>query len=78
MIKWLVVIGVVGFVYFYFIKKKPTQVKTQKSDNTKKDNSKSQANEMIECVICGIYCEIDDMILSGSKYYCSQECLEKA
>jgi len=74
MIKWLVVVGVVGFVYFYFIKKKPTQVKT----HPKKDNPQPQANDMIECVVCGTYCEVDDMILSGSKYYCSQECLEKA
>ena len=76
MMKWLVVIGVVGFVYFYFIKKKPTRVKTQTNKDTKKD--KTEVNEMIECAVCGTYCEIDDMIMSGSKYYCSQECLEKA
>ena len=76
MIKWLLVIGVVWFVYFYFIKKKTTQVNKQKQTKTKKDNS--DANEMLECSACGIYCEVDDMILSGSKYYCSQECLEKA
>jgi len=76
MIKWLVVIGVVGFVYFYFIKKKPTEIKTQKNTNTGKNDT--QVNEMLECCVCGTYCEVDDMILSGSKYYCSQECLEKA
>ncbi len=75
MIKWLVVIGVVGFVYFYFIKKKPAQPNIQKGDNTKKNNT--QANDMIECSACGTYCEVDEMILSGSKYYCSQECLKK-
>ena len=73
MIKWLMVIGVVSFVYFYFIKKKPIQ-QTTKDTHQKKD--KTEANDMIECSKCGIYCEIDDMILSGSKYYCSQECLE--
>ena len=74
MIKWLVVIGVISFVYFYFIKKKPTKLKSQQNDNTKKDNS--DANEMLECCVCKTYCEVDDMILSGSKYYCSQECLK--
>ncbi len=76
MIKWLVVIGVVGFIYFYFIKKKPAKIKTQQDKNTKKETS--QVNEMVECCICGTYCEVNEMILSGSKYYCSQECLEKA
>jgi len=75
MIKWLLVIGVVWFVYFYFIKKKPTQVKTQQNNKNKKENI--EANDMIECVACGTYCEVDDMILGGSKYYCSQECLER-
>jgi len=76
MIKWLVVIGVISFVYFYFIKEKPTVTKKKQPTDTKKDNT--EVNDMIECVVCGTYCEIDDMILSGSKYYCSQECLEKA
>jgi len=75
MIKWLVVIGVVGFVYFYFIKKTPQKVQTSKP---KKEAATAEVNEMIECSICKTYCEVDDMILSGSKYYCSKECLEKA
>ncbi|EDZ61717.1 conserved hypothetical protein [Sulfurimonas gotlandica GD1] len=33
---------------------------------------------MIECAECGIYCEVDDTILSNNKYYCSQECLKKS
>jgi len=71
MIKWLVVIGVVSFVYFYFIKQKPQKVQnTQEDDNT-------QANDLIECATCGTYCEIDDMIISGSKYYCCNECIGK-
>ena len=72
MIKWLLVIGVVGFVYMFFIKKKPLE-----SSSSDKDKIKD-VNDMVECVVCKTYCEIDDMILSGSKYYCSQECLEKA
>jgi uncharacterized protein len=72
MIKWLLVIGVVGFVYMFFIKKKPLE-----SSSSDKDKIKD-VNDMVECAVCKTYCEIDDMILSGSKYYCSQECLEKA
>ena len=72
MIKWLLVIGVVGFVYMFFIKKKPLESSNSDEDKTK------DVNDMVECAVCKTYCEIDDMILSGSKYYCSQECLEKA
>ncbi|MCD6432410.1 MAG: hypothetical protein J7L21_00060 [Sulfurimonas sp.] len=72
-LKLLLVIGVIAVVYFFFIKKKPIEEKKSKSS---KNSSKSQANEMIECASCGTYCEVDDMILSASKYYCSKECLE--
>jgi len=74
MIKWLVVIFVVWFVYFYFIKKKPVSEKKHNSKN-KSDND---ANDMLQCDTCKTYCEIDEMILSGSKYYCSKECMENA
>ena len=73
--KLLLVVGVIAIVYFLFIKKKPTAVKKPK-DNSKKEENKN-ANEMIECASCGIYCEIDNAILSGSKYYCSSECVNK-
>jgi len=71
----LMVIGVVGFVYFYFIKKTPQKVQPGSSQ---KEADTNEVNEMVECAVCKTYCEVDDMILSGSKYYCSQECLEKA
>ena len=72
MIKYLLVIAVIAFVYYFFIKKKP-------SKNIKKKKEKdSKMNDMVECCECSIYCEIDDAILSGSKYYCSSECLQKA
>jgi len=67
MIKYLVVIGVIAFIYYVFIKKKPTK-------NKLKDDA--QTNEMVECEKCGIYCELDEAILSGGKYYCSVECLK--
>jgi uncharacterized protein len=73
MIKWLLVIGVVVIIYVLFIKKRPAITKKQDEKDTKK-----QSNEMIECASCGIYCAIDDTILSANKYYCSDECVSKA
>jgi len=71
MLKYLLVIAVIGAIYFFFIKKKPIK------HSAKKDNTKVESNDMIECSICGIYAEVDDSILSNGKYYCSKECLEK-
>ncbi|MEA1892388.1 MAG: PP0621 family protein [Campylobacterota bacterium] len=70
-LKFLLVIGVIAFVYFLFIKKKPTISKSKKPDK----EEDFESNDMIECEKCGIYCEIDDMILSNNKYYCSSECI---
>ncbi|WP_428738306.1 PP0621 family protein [Sulfurimonas sp.] len=71
MIKYLVVIGVIAFVYFMFIKKKPIS-STKDSKDTK-----PQPNDMIECSSCGVYVEISESILSNGKYYCSKECVQK-
>ena len=76
MIKWLLVVGVVAAIYVFFIKKKPSVTKKQNNDDEVKDEK--QSNDMIQCSTCSVYCELDDAILSGSKYYCSTECLEKA
>ena len=72
--KLLLVIGVIGFVYFFFIKKRPA---VTKKDSPKK-KEKLQGNDMIECPSCSIFFEVDDGILSGSEYYCSSECVTKA
>ena len=72
-LKLLLVIGVIAIVYFFFIKKKPAITKS-----AKKAKEEDTSNEMVECSTCGTYCELDDTILSSSKYYCSNECLEKA
>ena len=74
--QWIVVILLIAAVYFIFIKKKPA-VKQNKKETTEK-KTKAQSNDMIECAECGIYCEVDDTILSNNKYYCSQECLKKS
>ncbi len=70
MLKYLLVVGVIAFVYFFFIKKKPMR-------NSSGD-TKLEASDMVECPTCGTYCEVGESILSGGKYYCSQECLKGA
>ena len=70
----LLIIAVIGIVYFMFIKKKPLKSSQQKS----KKRDEVESNDMVECQTCGVYSELNDSILSGSKYYCSPECLEKA
>jgi len=70
MLKWLLVLGVIWAVYYFFIKQKPLTQKTQ----TKKEQNDAQ--EMIECARCGVYVELDEAILSNGKYYCSQECIQ--
>ena len=72
--KLLLVLAVIASVYFMFFKKKP--LKSAKEETQKK--SKPESNDMVECATCGIYSELSESILSGSKYYCSTECLEKA
>jgi len=75
MIKWLLVVAVVSAIYVFFIKKKPITQNNNSNEN-KKDTQVS--DEMVECQKCGIYVALDETILSNNKYYCSQECLEKA
>lgn len=68
--KILLVVGVIAIIFFIFIKKRP---KVQ--NDTKKDELKS--SDMVECATCGIYCALDDTIISNGKYYCSKECLKR-
>lgn len=69
MLKLLLVIGVIAFIYYFFIKKKPLKYPN--------DNEKTSSSDMVECVACGTYCEINESLLSNGKYYCSKECLGK-
>ncbi|MCF6331601.1 MAG: hypothetical protein L3I99_08685 [Sulfurimonas sp.] len=72
MIKYLFVIGVILGIYYFFIKKKPT---IHSNTQNKHKKEASNTNDMLECATCGIYCEIDDTIISHNKYYCSNECV---
>lgn len=76
--QWIVVIGLIVVVYFMFIKKRPQVKQNHNHSSDKSTKEEVQSNDMIECAECGIYCEIDETILSNNKYYCSQECLKKS
>lgn len=70
-LKLLLIVVVIAIVYFTFFKKKPLK-------NSTKSDEKLQSNDMIECSICGTYVELGESIISNNKYYCSNECMEKA
>ena len=66
----IVILVVIGVVYFMFIKK-PALVNKK---NTPKTEQKSE--DMIACHKCGTYSSVGDCIIKGGYYYCSNECLE--
>lgn len=70
MLKWLLVIGIIWFVYNFYIKKKTLSPKNKNQD--------LEDNDMVQCSTCKIYVEINEAILSNGKYYCSKECLRNS
>ncbi len=74
-LKLLLIIGVIGVVYFLFIKKKPLK---SSSDKKMKKDEKLEANDMVECAECETYVELSESIIFNNKYYCSSECVDKA
>ncbi len=74
MIKWLLVIGVVVAVYYFFIKKKPSQSVSKEQKSTKAPQE--DVEEMVQCSRCEVYVEIKEAIVSNGKYFCSQTCLK--
>jgi len=72
MLKYLLVIGVIAFVYYFFIKKKPLKAPPSSKD------AKFESNDMVECHRCGTYCSIEETILSNGEYYCSIECVKES
>ena len=71
-LKILLVLAVISLIYFMFIKKKPLSYNKDKKDD------KSQSNDLVQCVTCGTYTELNESIISNNKYYCSNECVGKA
>jgi len=74
-LKLLLVAGVIFFVYILFFKQKTT--KSQTSSSSKK-REPIEADELVQCQTCHVYVEVEEAILSGSKYYCSSECVDEA
>lgn len=74
-LKVVLILVVIGFVYFVFIKKKPIK---KPQDIKEKKKEKLQSNDMVACASCGTYSELSETIISSNKYYCSDECVDKA
>jgi len=72
MILKLLLVGLVVYVvYSFFIKKKPLS----NNEPTQHFNDK-ESNDMVECVKCSTYVDIEEAFLKGGKYYCSKECMD--
>ena len=74
LLKILLVIAVIGVVYFFFIKKSMPLTK-ERHDRKKQ---KEDENTMIECAACSTYISTSEAIVSSGKFYCSTECRDKA
>lgn len=74
MMQYVIIAVLIAFVYFFYIKKKPSKV----TSSTKDKKREPQTSDMIECETCHVYTEISECIISNGKYYCSQECVEKS
>jgi len=71
--QWILVIALIGLVYFLFIKKKPLAGENQKS---KKKKDKLDDDDMVECKQCGTYITLNEALLRDGNYFCSDECLK--
>lgn len=68
--QWLLVIGLIALVYFFFIKKKPLN-QANKHSGKKQDEA-----DMVECSACGVYVSLDEALIRDGKYFCSHECMK--
>lgn len=71
-LKLILLALVIWAVYYFFFKKKSVAPQSESA------KPKPKTNEMVECASCGTFCDIDEALLSSGKYYCSQECMQKA
>ncbi len=74
MLKLLIVIGVIAAVYFFFIKKKTPLTKERNEDKKKKDEDET----MVACETCGTYISTKEALVASGKFYCSEQCRDKA
>ena len=75
-LKVLLVVAVIGIVYFLFIKKKP--LRKTPTNNKKPNTTDDESNDMVQCTTCGVYSELSHTVISNNKYYCSDTCIGKA
>lgn len=73
MMQYVIIVALIAFIYFFYIKKKPSKVSSSKGE----PKSEAKANDMIECTHCHVYSELSECIISNGKYYCSKECIEE-
>ena len=71
-LKLLLVIGVIGAVYFFFIKKSMPLTKERKENKAKNDDE-----TMVECATCSTFVSVNEAIKVSENYYCSTECRNK-
>ena len=65
MIMKLLILGVVGYViYFFFFKE----------GGFSKKIDKDASDTMVECEECDIYISVQESIIKEGKYFCSKEC----
>lgn len=69
MLKLLLLIGVITAVYYVFFAKKKSL--------TAPKNDTSMDEAMIPCATCETYIQAKEALMSGGKYYCCRECMEK-
>jgi len=75
-LKLLLLIAVIYVVYIMFFKAKKLQ--TTQTKEEKNHQANMEADELVPCVHCGTYVEVEEAILSNGKYYCSTECVTEA
>jgi len=65
MIMKLLILGVVGYViYFFFFKNGGFSKKIDKDDS----------ETMVECSACQTYISVNETVIKDGEYYCSSEC----
>jgi len=71
--KLLVIVLVLGAIYYLFFRKPKKVEKNDESNQTKKPKN-SDGEIMVECAKCGTYISAKEAIIKDGRYYCSKEC----
>lgn len=74
MLKYLLIIGVIAAVYFFFVKKSMPLTKARKEQNKESEED----DTMVPCESCGTYISTRETVVSSGRFYCSTQCRDKA